>query len=205
MLQRIKNFLTRLGVNIEGKTDDELVKVATEAGFKEDPPSQQSSVQAITEERQPLHNAGYINELKSTIQSQSTEISELKAMMNEWKTKSDNSEKAAKEEAAKKRGQDIEQILDEAVKAGKIPADNKEKRDQWKSRFEKDFELTKELLDEVPANKALATGKPGETSPRTPAQFNPAETYRSQTSLGGAANQKILDSVMRDVQSASNN
>lgn len=58
---------------------------------------------------------------------------------------------ALKQDADKRRAAEIQTVLDDAIKAGKIPADNKAKRDEWQKKFEESFETAKFGLEQIPA------------------------------------------------------
>lgn len=66
---------------------------------------------------------------------------------------------ALKQDADKRRAAEIQTVLDDAIKAGKIPADNKAKRDEWQKKFEESFETAKFGLEQIPAAPVKADGK----------------------------------------------
>lgn len=63
----------------------------------------------------------------------------------------ENAAKTAAEQALAARKADVKKLLDDAIAAGKIPADNKEKREKWEAQFEANYDTAKFALEEIPA------------------------------------------------------
>lgn len=88
--------------------------------------------------------------------------------------------KAAADNEAK-----VKTLLDEAVGDGRVPAD---KRDTWKTRAEKDFDGTKEILAEMPKNPAVNRGKTA--TPPVPGEK--AETPHYETKMARMVRPEVM-------------
>ncbi len=61
---------------------------------------------------------------------------------------------AATAAATAARSKEVKDLLDAAIAAGKIPADNKEKRVDWEKNFNTNFDTAKFALEQIPAATA---------------------------------------------------
>jgi hypothetical protein len=157
MLAKIKALLTKLGITIEGKTDDDILKMAKEAGIDDTAVQTQSPPAASN--ATPSHNGGMIDSLKQIIEQQNAKIDSLTTIIGEMKGRSDKAEAAFAEDAKQKRTAEIAKILDDAIKSGRIPADNAEQKQKWQKLFSDGFDAAKLALEQIPANKSVAVAQ----------------------------------------------
>lgn len=84
------------------------------------------------------------------------QVNALNGALAEEKKARHEAVKALEEAQKTKRGEEIGKLLDDALADGRVAA---EKRDTWKERLEKDFDLTRGMLEELPKNPAVNRGK----------------------------------------------
>lgn len=139
MLEKIKALLAKLGFKLEGKTDDEIVKVAKEAGIPVEeqttpavppiPPVNPQNTNSNSTDPVIADLTKQINNLTNLIAKQQQEKeAELKAHADRIKVESEKK---------------VNDAVEKALKENKIPAADK---DLWKTRLTKDYdEWSKEL------------------------------------------------------------
>jgi hypothetical protein len=170
--------------------------------------SQESTLPDIAIPENLKHNEKFIRDMQAAYR-QETEVrekkweqqnaallaknDELMKMISEEQTKRAEGAKALEEQAAKDRAAKIETLIAEAVKAEKIPANNDALKTTYKSMLEKDYDLTKTIIDGIPG-KTSADPAPVDTI----AAGSPAK----HTELASIVNPQIMARL--DTQKAFN-
>lgn len=90
--------------------------------------------------------------------------------------------------ALQQRKDDIKKQLDDAVKTGKIPADNAAKRTEWEQKFEANYDVAKFALDQLPAAAKSATTTGSATK-------SGGDKPKREGMLASVTNAKIADYV----------
>jgi type III secretion system FlhB-like substrate exporter len=136
MLEKIKALLARLGFKLEGKTDDEIVKVAKEAGI----PVEEQTTTNVPLVPVNLQNA---NSNSSVIADLNKQIHNLTNLIAKQQQEKEAELKAHAERIKAESEKKINDAIDKALKENKISVADK---DLWRTRLTKDYdEWSKEL------------------------------------------------------------
>jgi hypothetical protein len=173
MLEKIKALLAKLGFKLEGKTDDEIVKVAKEAGIPVEEQTTTTVPPVVSVNPQNTNSTDpviadltkQINNLTNLIAKQQQEKeAELKAHADRIKTESEKK---------------VNDAVEKALKENKIPTADK---DLWKTRLTKDFdEWSKELETKgaIKQSQKTATGNDKKDTSGSETNSNPLRIDRN--------------------------
>jgi hypothetical protein len=107
------------------------------------------------------------DDIKNIIAGLTEQIRMMQQIIAEQTKKQEDRERAIAEEAKKAHEKKITEIIDKAIKEGKIPAKNEQEIARWKNLFEKDYESAEFALSKIEGSKAAAqdTAKQDESKP----------------------------------------
>jgi len=183
---KVKKVIDGKEVEIELTPDDiKAMKLQSETALLENDElfNEAAEMRGIS-----LKNGGKVasrelNKLERLITQQQSEIESLKGLVEKVSGDKKASDEQIQTYLAEQKKKEVESLLGDAIAKGRITP---EKKEAWAKRFEKDHDLTKEALMELPENKSLQSGQSGQGSSGTgtSAQTNNAPTGN-----------KILDSI----------
>lgn len=183
---KVKKVIDGKEVEIELTPDDiKAMKLQSETALLENDElfNEAAEMRGIS-----LKNGGKVasrelNKLERLITQQQSEIESLKGLVEKVSGDKKASDEQIQNYLAEQKKKEVESLLSDAIAKGRITP---EKKEAWAKRFEKDHDLTKEALMELPENKSLQSGQSGQGSngTGTSAQTNNAPTGN-----------KILDSI----------
>src|SRR5690554_2742343 len=161
LVEKLKSLFT-------GKLPDEELEKALrelEAEMGQASPGAPSAGQApapspsVAPQGQPAADPAMARQLEAIRR----QMEALQQALLEEKKAREEAVRALEEQRRRERERQIEELVEEAVKAGKIePA----KADVWKQRLEADFELTRQIIEELP----VATKPEGRADDKEKAQ-----------------------------------
>ena len=184
LIQSIKTLLKNLGFAVDGKSDDELLRIANEAGIKETP-IQPATTQPSSSET-PLHNRSIIENQQQQISELNTKIDSLMKIIGDERTAREKANDALKQDAENKRNSEIKKIIDDAVKVGKIP-NSEEAKSKWEKRFKDSYEVSKDALSEIPENPSLVRQSSATTVDKSTTTVSPSGTLNRSELMRNAA------------------
>lgn len=121
----------------------------------QEPEEPKTNTQSSTDtNKEPIHNSAIIAELRATVSELMNQNKELLKAVGEERTAREQGMKTLQEKQAKDRETEIAKIIDDAKKAGRIPAQNADKEKFWKELLTKDFDAGKLALHELPEAKS---------------------------------------------------
>jgi polyhydroxyalkanoate synthesis regulator phasin len=148
-LDGIKERLKKVGVEITGKSDSDIKKIAEDLGLKEDAPAPTPApAPTQTQTNDVSQLVATVAGIQETVTSLATSVKTVVDTVQVLKTDRDNADTASK-------AQKVQSAIDDAVKKGRIE-NNPDRIAKWKTRLEKDFDLANESLQEIPENPSLA-------------------------------------------------
>ncbi len=157
--ETIKGLLAKLGL-----TAEQLTKVSADIDAIPEPAPVIPPVNPVIPPAQPDIAAMVQQAVKAAVTPLENALADSEAR---HKAASD----AATAAAAAARANEIKTLIDDAVKTGKIPADNAAKKTEWENQFKASFETAKFALEQIPSAPASGktpdkptdkTSKPGE-------------------------------------------
>ena len=160
LVEKLKSLFT-------GKLPDEelekaLRELEAEMGQAPAPPSAGQAPApspSVAPQGQPAADPAMARQLEAIRR----QMEALQQALLEEKKAREEAVRALEEQRRRERERQIEELVEEAVKAGKIePA----KADVWKQRLEADFELTRQIIEELP----VATKPEGRADDKEKAQ-----------------------------------
>lgn len=158
--QQVKEFFLNLvGITPEQKTAID----ARLAVIPDDAPAPAPVVNTTA----PVNSADFAAAVQAAVESA---MAPVKQALADAAAREKAASEAATAAALAQRNNDIKKLLDDAVTAGKIPADNKEKRGEWEKRFGDSFDTAKFALEQIPAPISGGTGnlnKDGKTGEKS--------------------------------------
>ncbi len=149
---------------------DDLLKDLDSASSKDaDLPKQHPASQPANT---PAPGVDALSEMRQQFLQLQQQLAALQEALAEEKKARQEAVRALEEQRKREQEKRIAELLDSAIQAGKIPPG---KRDEWKQRLEQAFDLTKQIIEELPANPAV--GKEG--SKEGEPQHSPATTQQT--------------------------
>jgi hypothetical protein len=191
---KIKKLIDGKEVEIEITTDDlKSLKLNSQTALLEDDElfNEAAEMRGIAIKGNGKTASRELSKLEKLVSSQQSEIESLKGLIDKVSIDKKTTDEQLQTYLAQQKSAQVDGILADAIKTGRITP---EKKDIWAKRFEKDHDLAKEALLELPENKALGDqGNSGAGSKQTTMQ------------TGASSGDKILDAISNMNQNAAIN
>jgi len=176
LVEKLKSLFT-------GKLPDEELEKALrelEAEMGQAPSAPPSAGQApVPSPSAPSHSThGADPAMAQQLEAIRRQMEALQQALLEEKKAREEAVRALEEQRKKERQRQIEELVQAAIKEGKIePA----KADAWKQRLEANFELTRQILEDLPpaAKAEPKSGEPSDQQPGAPTGLTPDAVQRA--------------------------
>lgn len=139
-------LIEKLKEKLQGKLPEDVDLDDLVKDLDDTPPALQPTPQPKASEGDALA------EMRAQFRQLQEQLAALQQALAEEQKARKEAVRALEEQRRKEQEKRIAELLDEAVKAGKIPPG---KRDEWKARLEANFDLTSQIIAELPANPAV--------------------------------------------------